>query len=357
MASSVWVNFACSEQTKYQLASATQNPVHSYLFLGSSQMVEAAIRFAATLIVSDPHSTEELERAVKLGLSDSHPDIVVIRPEGSSLRVADAETAIAAAATTPLEAQRKVVVIPSVDVIEANAIGKLLKVVEEPPPSVHFVLLAESVIPEIITIASRCFEVRFPPLTDNELVKYLQIHTDGVVEKDLAGVVAAAAGNFERATDLIADPDLVKRFDWWKALPQKLDGKGATIAELVGSYSTVVDQALEVVGERQSQELEELDEHIEQGTRPKGERSTMVASHKREQRKVRSQELRFGFSVLAGYYSKQLAEAVTNPATDASANADSLDQKLIAIQQASENLIRNPNETLLLQNLLIQLDN
>ncbi len=359
MGESIWRDFACTKQTKDQLLSALAKPVHSYLFLGDSQMIEAAIRFAATLIVpTGGEPSQELERAVKLGLADSHPDIVVVRPEGSTLRVVDAEAAIAAASTTPLEAVKKVVIIPSVDVIEPNAIGKLLKVVEEPPASVHFVLLAETVTPEIVTIASRCFEIRFPQLSDSDLTNYLTQHTQhsggDMDEQTLLGVVAAGAGNFERSLDLVEDPGLAQRLDWWNNLSPKLDGRGSTIVELVGGYSSVVDQAIGFVEQRQTRDLELLDEQIEQGTRAKGDRSTLVATHKREQRKVRTQELRLGLGVLARSYRDQVANLAVS--SDSSQSMIDLEANLTAVQKASENLVRNPNETLLLQNLLIQLD-
>ena len=359
MGDSVWSDFACASQTKGQLHTALVNPVHSYLFLGDSQMIEAAIRFAATLIVpSAGESSEDLDRAVKLGLADSHPDIVVIRPEGSTLRVVDAEAAIAAASTTPLEASSKVVIVPSVDVIEPNAIGKLLKVVEEPPASVHFVLLAETVTPEIVTIASRCFEIRFPQLSDSDLADYLSRYVTesggDLDEQTLSGVVTAAAGNFERGIDLVEDPGLANRLNWWRQLSPTLDGRGSTIMELVDSYSAVIDQAISVVASRQERDLELLDEQIEQGTRAKGDRSTLVATHKREQRKVRTQELRLGLGVLARSYRDEVATAVVGSGDDQI--LVDIESDLAAVQEASENLVRNPNETLLLQNLLIKLD-
>ncbi|MCL4422047.1 MAG: hypothetical protein M1115_02555, partial [Actinobacteria bacterium] len=69
----------------------------------------------------------------------------------------------------------------------------------------------------------------------------------------------------------------------------------------------------------------------------------MEERHKRELRRWRSEELRFGLSVLARV-------CIKGPPT-----ADSL-RAFDLVWTASSSLSRNPNETLLLQALLLRLD-
>ena len=74
----------------------------------------------------------------------------------------------------------------------------LLKTIEEPPASTHFVVLADFVPPELVTIASRCVRVDFRAIPDDVLAARLV--AEGV---DPATAAAAAArrhgGDLDRA--------------------------------------------------------------------------------------------------------------------------------------------------------------
>ena len=57
--------------------------------------------------------------------------------------------------------------------MEDEAAGYLLKIIEEPPPSTVFVLLAIEVVPELVTIASRCVRVETQALPVGALAERL----------------------------------------------------------------------------------------------------------------------------------------------------------------------------------------
>lgn len=59
----------------------------------------------------------------------------------------EAEEIIRAGLRTQLEGSRKVIAVDGIDASETEAIGKLLKVVEEPPPSTVFMMLADRRLP------------------------------------------------------------------------------------------------------------------------------------------------------------------------------------------------------------------
>ena len=67
----------------------------------------------------------------------------------------------------------------------------LLKTIEEPPATTIFVILAEYLPPELVTIASRCVRVDFVPLTTAQVAGALE--ADGV-DAGRATELAAAAG-------------------------------------------------------------------------------------------------------------------------------------------------------------------
>ena len=340
-----WSNFLGQKDVLKQLSVSADSPTHAYLFLGSTGLFEAAKRFAGLVLAS---SADDPMRAVRLCKELNHPDLILVEPEGSTLRVTDAEQVIRVSSTTPVEFSKKVVIIPAVDQIEENAIGKLLKVVEEPPESTVFILLAQNVLPEIITIASRCSQVKFAPYSQQELETYLV--SKGADAKSASLAALASGGIIERAELVVADSGLAERSELWSNVPKKLDGRGVTLMGIIKDVQAGFDSALTPLVERQQIELEELDARAaELGERGSG-RSSLISRHKREARKLRSDELRFGFALLSRHY-RDVLLADSGPGDEKHAHA-----AIASIQDASESLVRNPNETLMLQNLLIQLE-
>lgn len=327
-----------------QLRAAATAPVHAYMFLGprGSGRRQAAFGFAA-LLLSEGSDGAAAERHTRLSLAGTHPDLTVIEAEGAALRVTEAEQIIRHGTVSPVEGARKVIVVGGVDAIEEAAIGKLLKVIEEPPPSAVFVLLAEEVPPEIITIASRCVTIDFVAVPAQLIVTMLV--TEGVNPKRAKAAAAAASGDLVRARLLATDEALAERAELWQTVPSRLDGTGAAVVTLVDELRAAMDGATEALEAQQLLEIAALDERVEvTGERGAG-RSDLVARHKREVRRLRTDELRFGLATLSRHYRDVLIEG-PSPTADAAFDA---------IKQASDAMVRNPNEPLLLQALLLDL--
>ncbi|HAS12977.1 MAG TPA: hypothetical protein DCS55_21090, partial [Acidimicrobiaceae bacterium] len=129
--------------------------------------------------------------------------------------------------------------------------------------------------------------------------------------------------------------------------PHRVDRTGHTAAALVDEVVAHIDAAQGALDERHEAERIALEEQIE----AYGMRTTplkdLEKKHKREVRRHRNAEIRFGLAVLAGEYRDRLATA-GDPTPHLAA--------LRAVQEAAEALVRNPNETLLLQALVGGLD-
>lgn len=327
-----------------QLRAAADNPVHAFLLIGApgSGPRAAAHGFAAELL-SEGLEGDQRERARTLALNGTHPDLVTVEAEGSALRVAEAERVIATASTSPVEGKRKVLVIHRIDAIEEAAIGKLLKIIEEPPASTYFIALAAELTPELTTIASRCVNIEFAPLSTTVIEDRLR--DEGVDPERSAIAAAAAGGDLDRARLLATDDAIADRASLWRSLPEQLDGSGSRVHELTVGIQEAMDRAAEPLLARHGRELEALDRRAaELGERGLG-RATVVARHKRELRKLRTDELRFGLATLARRYRDRLVDA---PDADAA-------RALERVHHTARELIRNPNETLMLQALLLDL--
>jgi DNA polymerase-3 subunit delta' len=129
-------------------------------------------------------------------------------------------------------------------------------------------------------------------------------------------------------------------------VPGRLDGTGHKAAQVVAELQAMITDALVPLQERQTTEVAELEEQIETfGLRGSGRRE-LEARHKREVRRFRGAELRFGLATLAAVYRDILAEGRPHRA-----HVEAVDR----LSAAGQALDRYPNETLLLQALVAQL--
>jgi DNA polymerase-3 subunit delta' len=260
------------------------------------------------------------------------------------LRRQEAELIITEASRSPIEGRRKVIVVDRFHSAEPEAAAGLLKTIEEPPPTAVFVILTEEIPAEHVTIASRCVRVDFPPVAAADLVAYLGAL--GIPGERAELIAAASGGSVARAQLLASDEQFVVRRDAWRAIPTALDGTGNRVADLVANLRALIDDAQGPLAEQHRAELADIDKWEEQfGTRG-SRRRAVDERHRREVRLLREDELRMGLATLAGTYRDQLVAA---------RDPEPLAVAIGAITAAAEALIRNPNEALLLEALLLGL--
>ncbi|MGA7705863.1 MAG: hypothetical protein WB998_13320, partial [Solirubrobacteraceae bacterium] len=141
-------------------------PAHAYLFYGPAGSGKEAVAkaFAGVLLADGARTPRTVAERVE---RDAHPDLTWVTPSGANeVLVKDIEGPVVAAAThTPFESKRRVFVIEAAGTMNDQAANRLLKTLEEPAPFAHLILLAEHREDVLPTIASRCQQVRFDPLT------------------------------------------------------------------------------------------------------------------------------------------------------------------------------------------------
>lgn len=341
-----WAQVVAQDGAVRQLAAAVASPVHAYLVVGPPGSGKRALArgFAGALLAAATPEGEDRGRQVRLALAEQHPDLRVVEPEGMTFRKSDAERLVRHATLAPVEGGRKVVIGLGCEAMEDEAAGYLLKTVEEPPPSTVFVLLAVEVVPELVTIASRCVRVETQALPAAALAERLV--AEGVETERAEAAAIAAAGDLERARTLATDDRLALRHRAWRDVPHRLDGTGHRAAQVVAELQAMIGDALGPLQERQAAELAALEEQIETfGLRGAGKRE-LEARHKREVRRFRTAELQLGLATLAGVYRDALAGGPPRR---------SVVDALVRIDAAALALNRYPNETLLLQALVARL--
>ena len=342
----VWADVVGQDHAVAQLTAAAANPVHAYLLVGpSGSGKRAAARAFAALLLAAGSDGEDAERHARLALAESHPDLHVVEPTTAQGRIdaAAARDIVQKAALSPAEGARKVLVLEDFHLIDRFG-AILLKYVEEPPRSTFFVILAEDVPPELVTIASRSVRIDLGPVPLRAVVDRLE--AEGVPAERATAVAAAAAGDLDRARLLATDERFAVRAEALAAMPGRLDGTGARAAQLAAEVKALIDDAQAVIDVRHATELEQLQERIERyGQRGSGKKD-IDDRHKREVRRHRTAELRFALATFAGVYRDALADA---------RRPDHVVAGLHRLDAAALALERFPNESLLLQSLLSQL--
>lgn len=342
---SIWDAVVGQDAAVALLDASAADPVHAYLFIGPAGTGKraAARAFAARLL--SPGGDPE-HRSARLALAGAHPDVREVTRVGASITVDQASEIVKLASLAPNEGARKVMVLDEFHLIAPAAAAKLLKTIEEPPASTVFIVLAEHITPDLVTIASRCVRVEFRPLDEATIVAALR--RSGVADGPAREAAVSSAGNLDRARLLATDPQLSERRAQFHGLPHQLDGTGAAVVREVEKLLATIDAAAEPLKTRQATELAQLEARVAStGERGSG-RKALDERHKRELRRHRTDELRAGLGVLAGSYRDALADGQAH-------HAPSLVEAVHEIHRALESLERNPNEALLLQALLLKL--
>lgn len=345
------------ERAVAQLSAAARRPVHAYLLFGppgSGKRAAARGLAAALLCSSGGCGTCNVCRRA---LAGTHPDLVMVERSGAALDVDEARSIAARAQRHPLEADRQVLVLTDLHLAE-RAVPALLKTVEEPPPATVFVLIADDLPAVLSTIASRCVQVAFDPVRDEAVVGWLLGR--GVARDQAESVARASGGRLDRAALLVTDPGYRARQAQWRSVPGRLDGSGVAVAEVATELLASADEALGPLRARHTEELAALAEQAElTGARGIAGRRQVEERHKREERRWRTDDLRFGLAALAEVYRDRLAAVVADRTEGASLGSEAEGRRAArhveAITEAAVALGRNVNEPLMMEALLVEL--
>jgi len=206
------------ERVIEQLRRAAAHPVHAYLFVGppGTGKHEAALGFAASLLC--PNGGDGTCRVCRQVLAGTYVDVAVVERLGPFITVDQAHEITRMASRTPTEGRRKVLVLVDFHLAD-KAAPALLKTIEEPPPSTVFIILADHVPPELVTIASRCVRIDFLPLTEENIIETLE--AEGIGSDAAAEAARAAGGRMDRARILASDPEVVARRSAWESVPAR----------------------------------------------------------------------------------------------------------------------------------------
>jgi DNA polymerase-3 subunit delta' len=178
---------------------------HAYLFYGPSGVGKAALSQSFAQVLSctsrdpdDPSVACGVCRACRNVVRGAHPDVEVFSIESearlaekpgrvSSLGIDTVRRLRASISLLPLESSRRIMIIEDAETLPEPAQQALLKLLEEPPSSVIFLLLADEPESLLETVRSRCEGVQLRSVSTATIESMLY---DTGVEASLASEIA-----------------------------------------------------------------------------------------------------------------------------------------------------------------------
>ncbi len=156
---------------------------HAYmLYFRDTENLRFALKYFALALFG----TDESRREGSLIMSENFSDVKVYPAEGKKPSVADADEIAADSALRPVEGDKKLYIFSSFEEASPLVQNKLLKLLEEPPRGVYFLLGAASLAPVLQTVRSRVKLLEIPPFSEEAVL-------DALNRAGYAGETAALA--------------------------------------------------------------------------------------------------------------------------------------------------------------------
>ncbi|MGH2830697.1 MAG: DNA polymerase III subunit delta', partial [Actinomycetota bacterium] len=210
---------------------------HALLFVGPEGVGRRLAALALAASLNCPQGgCGECAICAKV-LRGAHPDVHLIVPEGQFILLAQikgdsgARGIIGEAHRSAIEGSTRVFIIEDAERMNLAAANALLKVLEEPPAGVLFVLMTARPDDLPSTIVSRCRRLDFRPLAEPAIVRVLVEHHD--IDAERAAWSARVGGNLARALRLAHDPTAPERYEAHRAIPERLRSGGIAEALVV----------------------------------------------------------------------------------------------------------------------------
>jgi DNA polymerase-3 subunit delta' len=185
----------------------TDKVFHSYLFWGNEGIGKkhVAFQFAKALncLQRGTEKEDACDRCSSCKKIDHrlHPDVLLIEPEGQTLKVDQVRQMQRDLAYRPYEGERRVCILAAADRMAPNMSNTLLKTLEEPPLHTVIILLANNPKLLLPTILSRCQPVRFHPLPI-PLVSNWLVEQKGLNEEEAHLLASLSEGSPGKALEI-----------------------------------------------------------------------------------------------------------------------------------------------------------
>lgn len=198
------------KSTAYQILNNDKNSgrlSHAYLLIYNDPVYlkDAMIEFSKIFFGYEKGSRED-----KLIGEQNFSDCIIYPKNDDKIKVDTIKELVEDSILKPVEADKKVYLIVNADKMNDTAQNKLLKILEEPPESVYFLLGAVADFSILPTVKSRVKTLEIRPFDEDEVYKFLLSKN---YNGDLKLYSSYSGGVLSEAEKVAQNPDFREVFD------------------------------------------------------------------------------------------------------------------------------------------------
>jgi DNA polymerase-3 subunit delta' len=188
-------------------------------------------------------------RSCRKILKGIHPDVILIRPAGSVIKIDQIRALCQKLALKPYESRFRFAILIEADSMNPEAGNALLKMLEEPPERTTLILTAEQASNLLPTIGSRCLHIRLKQIPEKDLAVLLQ-ETHGMDNDKATAIARISGGSFSKAVSLYKQ-DWISRRDRlireFISLRSKPAGVAISLAEKLAAKKELLPDCLDIL--------------------------------------------------------------------------------------------------------------
>ena len=142
----------------------------SYLFYGDKRvdLLSYALMFSKMIMTKNIQNYAEKEKIERLIDISQHPDIEIINKNNENIKIDEVREIIYSSIESSFNSPKKIFILCGIENLRKESSNALLKILEEPPKNVYFILLSRTlnIIP---TIKSRTIKFHLSGMNNEEL--------------------------------------------------------------------------------------------------------------------------------------------------------------------------------------------
>lgn len=142
----------------------------SYLFYGDKRvdLLSYALMFSKMIMTKNIQNDAEKEKIERLIDISQHPDIEIINKNNENIKIDEVREIIYSSIESSFNSPKKIFILCGIENLRKESSNALLKILEEPPKNVYFILLSRTlnIIP---TIKSRTIKFHLSGMNNEEL--------------------------------------------------------------------------------------------------------------------------------------------------------------------------------------------
>jgi DNA polymerase-3 subunit delta' len=228
-------------------ALATDKLSHAYLFEGPEGVGKRlmALALARAIVCRDGSGCGDCPACRKVD-HNNHPDLHLLEPDGSTIKIEQIRALQKELSYRPLEAPRKICLIDGAEKLNPAAGNALLKTLEEPAAGTLLVLLTAMPDKVLATIRSRCQRLAFLRIPREQLMDVLGEQLDiGEVQAHI--LASLANGSFKKALGKDRDLFVERRRELLKKLTALSPGSVVPLFDLAETLAGEKDLLPEIL--------------------------------------------------------------------------------------------------------------